>query len=60
MKLRVKGCYGGEFYWRVYLPGGGRERIPGDRWDRDTATRALNLLSSVSGLTRKNIRFVHV
>jgi len=36
-----------------------RERIAGERWNRYVASDALNLLESVYGLTRRNVRFSH-
>lgn len=35
------------------------EFVRADSWTRETASEALNLLESVYGLKRKNVRFIH-
>ena len=59
MKIKVESCWSGcdRFYFRLTLPHGGRERIEGETWTRETARRALDLLESVYHLPRRNIRF---
>ena len=59
MRVKVEQCWaGGDRYnFRFTLPDGKRESLPGYKWGRDVASRALDLLEHVYGLTRRNIRF---
>jgi len=61
MKIKVENCWSGNnnYYFRLTMPDGKRETIKSDSWDRITASRALDLLSSVYGFKRANIRFIH-
>jgi hypothetical protein len=59
-KIKVERCWGGrDLYFRLYLPNGEREFVRRDRWDRQAAKEALNLLEGVYGYERTAIRFVH-
>lgn len=63
MTVLVEACWGSRLYFRITLPPQARslsyqrEFVPGDTWNRRTATEALNLLERVYGLKRANIRF---
>lgn len=57
MIVRVERCWGDKLYFRLTLPGGQRESIGGEIWNRKTAKQALDLLESVYGYNRKKIRF---
>ena len=57
MKIKVERCTKS---FRLTFPCGGREYITNpdnDWWDREAATRALNLAENVYGLKRANVRF---
>jgi hypothetical protein len=61
MTIKVESCWSGgdKYAFRLTLPNGEREHIGGDKWTRFHASQALDLLESVYGLNRKNIRFRH-
>ena len=62
MIVKVEQCYSGhdKFRFRLTLPDGKREFVPGREWTRTVATDALNLLERVYGARRSRIRFRHV
>ena len=60
--VKVEACSGGrETYQRLTVPDqygqSSRETIRSESWDRKAATEALNLLSSVYGIPRRDVRF---
>lgn len=57
--IKVTPCYGSRPYFRLTLPDGSRENIPGDTWTRATAAEALDILQHVYGLDRAAVRFIH-
>ena len=61
MNVRAEACWsGGEKYsWRLTLPQGQRLtlRVEEARWDRETASRALDLLEVEGYGPRRGIRF---
>lgn len=62
MVVKVERCWaGGEKYYFLLTipPNGSRERISGEKWTRETATEALDLLEKVYHFPRRNIRFYH-
>ena len=61
MKIKVESCWSGgdKFSFRLTLPNGQWESVQGEVWDKQLASEALDLLESVYGLDRKNIRFDH-
>jgi len=62
MIVKVENCYCGHdrFRFRLTLPDGKREFVPGRTWTRATAADALNVLERVYGFRRCSIRFRHV
>jgi len=61
MNIKVEACWAGNsnFYFRLTTPDGRRYRITDDTWSRKTASEALSLISTETGVRRKNVRFVH-
>lgn len=61
MQVRVERCWcGGEkFTFRLTMPDGSREFVPGETWTRATAAEALNLLEHVYHVPRRTVRFTH-
>lgn len=59
MKITVEQCFAHNLYFRINLPGGGRETVWGDKWGRKQARLALDMLENVYGYNRKSIRFIH-
>lgn len=60
MQIKVEACWNGHsHYYRLTMPGGGREIVHGYVWTRGVATYALDLLERVYGFTRRNVRFIH-
>ena len=58
MKVKVEACWDGKArYYRLTMPGGARERINREVWDRKAASEALNLLENVYHLPRRSVRF---
>lgn len=59
MKVKVEACWAGsdKHRFRLTLPGGARESVPGDTWNRAKAKEALDLLEQVYGLPRSKVRF---
>jgi hypothetical protein len=61
MIIRVENCvHGSRWNFRLTMPNGNRECIPheeGENWNRKFASEALDLLESVYGCVRSNIRF---
>ena len=56
--VRVEGATAGSrWYFRLTMPDGSRESVPGDVWNRKTASAALDLLESVYGFDRRRVRF---
>ena len=54
MTIYVEGTSQG---YRITMPNGEREHIPGEKWQIAQRKDALNLLEKVYGFARKNIRF---
>lgn len=61
MRIKVEACWGGNsrYYFRLTLPDGSRECLRGEVWSRALAREALDMLVSLYGLRRSNIRFDH-
>lgn len=61
MIVKVEGEYCGHdrFRFRLTLPNGKRESVPGREWTRAVAADALTVLERVYGYSRRNIRFRH-
>jgi hypothetical protein len=60
MKVKIERCFaGGNFYFRLVLPNGQRERINEENWTRKVSSEALDLLESVYGFQRNKIKFIH-
>jgi len=61
MRVKVESCWGGgdRFYFRLILPDGSREHVPGERWCRKVASDALDVLENVYGYARGRVRFGH-
>lgn len=68
MQVKVETCWNGHaFYFRLTIPVGKyarhelQLRVPGDEWNRITASEALDLLAvELPQVSRRSIRFVHV
>jgi hypothetical protein len=58
MKIKTEACNGDKPYFRINIPGVGREYVMGEYWTRAVAKQALDLLERVYHLKRRNIRFV--
>jgi len=59
MKIKVEPRQiGQDHYFLLYAPEDGRELVIGKEWNREVASRALNILVRDYGMTRHNIRFV--
>ena len=61
MNVRVEHCYCGnnKFSFRLSFPGGGIERITGESWSREIASRALDMAERLYSMKRANVRFTH-
>jgi len=59
MKVKVTHCTGRTLYFKLTWGDGQWQNIPGEVWDRKTATKALNVLERIYGLKRASIRFDH-
>jgi len=59
MKIKVESCWSGgtDYSFRLTMPDGKREHIKGFYWTRSTSSKALDMLESVYGYKRRNIRF---
>ena len=57
MKIKVERCLTSrqDFVFRLHLPTGGREFVYGERWCREVAQTALDLLEKVHGYCRSSI-----
>lgn len=59
MKVKVEACWSGgkNYYFRLTLPDGSRESVPGESWTRKVASQALDLIESNYKVPRRKIRF---
>jgi len=65
MNIKVESCWAGNsnFYFRLTAPNGerlGRVQQTDGAWDRKAASEALNIVVSLTGARRKNVRFDHI
>jgi hypothetical protein len=49
MKVKVTHCTGRTLYFKLTWGDGQWQNIPGEVWDRKTATKALNVLERIYG-----------
>jgi len=60
MTVKVQPCTSGhQSYFRLTWGDGHWQNITGETWTRKVASNALDVLSTVYGLDRRNVRFKH-